>query len=106
LKRPKVLKKKRSTANNTRKHRFITAYEPAFPDIRIILQKHQHIIKSDPNLLRIFPRGARDFQVAFRKDSRNIKEILALSSTKAEGPLPKAEEAAHAADAAHVQHYD
>ena len=61
---------------------FVTAYEPAFPDIKIVLMKHQHILKDDAELSKVFPNGAKDFQVSERREAKNIKEILAKSKVR------------------------
>jgi len=66
-------------ASKFRKHRFITDYEPAFTDIKRVLVKHQHLMMKSRKLRSIFPRGARDFQVAMRRDAKNLKERLAPS---------------------------
>ena len=63
-----------------RKYRFVTAYEPAFPDIKKVLLSHQNIIYEDEELKEVFPNGARDFQVSERREAKNIKELLATST--------------------------
>jgi predicted GIY-YIG superfamily endonuclease len=85
VKREDLLKEK-EPANNPqrksqqfRKHRFITNYEPAFTDIKRVLLKHQHILKKSQILRKVFPRGARDFQVPMRREAKNLKELLAPS---------------------------
>ena len=70
-----VTRKKR----NARKYRFVTSHEPAFPDIKKILLKHQHIILDDDELKKVFPYGAEDFQVSKRREAKNLKELLAKS---------------------------
>ena len=62
-------RKSKKRTNNFRKHRFITDYEPAFTDIKRVLLKHQHLLMKSRRLRGIFPRGARDFQVAMRRDA-------------------------------------
>ena len=52
---------------------------PAFPDIKKILLKHQHIILEDDELKTVFPNGAKDFQVSERREAKNLKELLAKS---------------------------
>ena len=75
-------KKRENRKKDARKYRFVTAYEPAFPDIKIVLMKHQHILKDDAELSKVFPNGAKDFQVSERRKAKNIKEILAKSKVR------------------------
>ena len=56
-----------------------TQIEPAFPDIKKILLRHQHIILDDDELKKVFPNGAKDFQVSERREAKNIKELFAES---------------------------
>ena len=79
LKETRKWKKKNTGA---KKYRFITDHEPAFPCIKSILLKHQHILKNNRELANVFPRGARDFQISERRGSPNIKELLAPSSIR------------------------
>ena len=72
-------KKKRQQKKGSKKYRFITAYEPAFPDIKRIMKTHEHLIWQDPELKRIFPEGTKHFQVTHRKEAKNLKELLAPS---------------------------
>ena len=46
-------KEGRNRKKEARKYRFVTAYESAFPNIKRVLRKHQHI--------KVFPNGAKDF---------------------------------------------
>ena len=86
LPRKKVLdkqrnsKKKKEKDDNVRKYRFVTTYEPAFPDIKKVLLSHQNIIYEDEELREVFPNGARDFQVSERREAKNIKELLVTST--------------------------
>ena len=64
------------------KYRFVTEFEPSFPDIRKGFQKFEHIIKEDEILKEIFPKGVTHFQICRKRGFKNIKEILARSSTK------------------------
>ena len=75
-------KKRENRKKDARKYRFVTAYEPAFRDIKIVLMKHQHILKDDAELSKVFPNGAKDFQVSERREAKNIKEILAKSKVR------------------------
>ena len=61
-------KKRENRKKDARKYRFVTAYEPAFPDIKIVLMKHQHILKDDAELSKVFPNGPKDFQVSERRE--------------------------------------
>ena len=63
-----------------RKYRFVTEVEPTFPDIRKGLGKFERIIKKDEVLSKVFPKGAKHFQVSEKRGSKNIKELLAPSS--------------------------
>ena len=74
-KKTSVTRKKR----NARKYRFVTSHEPAFPDIKQIVLKHQHIILDADELKKVFPNGAKDFQVSERRKAKNLKELLAKS---------------------------
>jgi len=62
-----------------RKFRFITDYEPSFTNIREVLKQHEGILKNDNFLAKVFPNGAKDFQVTERRGAYNIKELLAPS---------------------------
>ena len=44
--------------------------------------KHQHTLKDDEELSKVFPIGAKDFQVSERREAENIKEILAKSKVR------------------------
>ena len=46
------------------------------------IYKHLNILKDDEELSRVFPNGAKDFQISQRRDAKNIKEILAKSKIK------------------------
>ena len=50
--RKDVLYKKRreNRKKEARKYKFVTSYEPAFPNIKRVLMKHQHILKDDEEL--------------------------------------------------------
>ena len=75
-------KRRKSRKNEARKYRFVTAYEPAFVNIKIVLMKYQHILKDDEELSNVFPNGAKDFQVSERREAKNIKEILVKSKVR------------------------
>ena len=60
----------------------VTDYEPTFPDIRKAFKKFKHIIEDDEELKEIFSKGVSHFQVSERRGSKNIKELLAPSTTR------------------------
>ena len=62
------------------KYRFVTEYEPSFPDIRKAFRKFDHILKNDEKMKKVFPYGAKHFQVFEKRGTKNIKEILAPST--------------------------
>ena len=83
VQRSTLLKPKRPSQRRTRKKvRFITNYEPAFPDIRKYLHKHKQLLKEDRELRKVFPHNTKDLQVAYRRGGPNMKELLAPSKTK------------------------
>ena len=72
--------KRKQKKSSVRKYRFITEFEPTFPDIRKGLPKFERIIKEDEVLSKVFPNGAKHFQVSEKRGSKNNKELLAPSS--------------------------
>ena len=70
--------KRKQKKSSVRKYRFVTEFEPTFPDIRKGIRKFQPI-KEDEVLSKVFPKGAKHFQV-LEKRGYNIKELLAPSS--------------------------
>ena len=80
LPRKKVLDKQRNSKkrkkDNVRKYRFVTAYEPAFSDIKKVLLSHQNIIYEDEELREDFPNRARDFQVNERREAKKHQRTL------------------------------
>ena len=92
ISRKKVLDKQRNSKkrkkDNVRNYRFVTAYEPAFPDkefmayepafpdIKKVLLSHQNIIYENEELREVFPNGARDFQVSERKEAKKHQRTL------------------------------
>ena len=60
-----------------KKYRFVTNFEPTFPDIKTGLKKFKHIIEDNEELKKIFPHGIKHFQISEKRGSKNIKEILA-----------------------------
>ena len=83
MKRSDSLKQTHHTHNErkktVKKYRFVTSYEPAFPEIRKTLEKYKLVIKQDPELQLIFPKDVLHFQVTQRREAKNLKEILAPS---------------------------
>ena len=49
------------------------------PFLTVLLKEQSDILKDDEELSRVFPNGAKDFQISQRRDAKNIKEILAKS---------------------------
>ena len=54
----------------------VVDYNPILPDIRKIIQKHAHLLRSSPELLEIFP--SKSIFPAYRR-TKNLKDILAPS---------------------------
>ena len=80
-KRKNILQNKRKQKKSSiRKYRFVTEFEPTFPDIRKGLRTFERIIKEDEVLSKVFPKGAKHFQVSEKGGSKNIKELPAPSS--------------------------
>ena len=77
LKRSDVLNKERQEKSIAKKSFFVTEYEPSFPNIHAVWRKHDHLLKNDEELRRIFPNGSKDFQVTYKRGAKNIKEWLA-----------------------------
>ena len=62
--------------SSIRKYRFVTEFEPTFPDIRKGLRKFDGIIKEGEVLSKGFPKGAKHLKVSEKRGSKNIKELL------------------------------
>ena len=77
-----ILKKKNKNKQSVRKHRFVTNFEPSFPDIAKGFRKFKHILEDDEELMEVFPYGVKHFQVTQKRGCKNMKEILALSTGK------------------------
>ena len=71
---------KKETTRNFSKIPFVTEYEPSFPDIRKALRKFDHLLKDDEKMKKVFPYGAKHFQVSEKRGTKNIKDILAPST--------------------------
>ena len=52
-------------------------FEPSFPDIYAVWRKHDHLLKNDDILKKVFPNGAKNFRVAYKRSGKNIKEWIA-----------------------------
>ena len=62
--RKSLLWKKRNATRKkrtARKYCLVTSHEPAFPDIKKVLLKHQHILLEDDELKQVFLNAAKDF---------------------------------------------
>ena len=81
-KRSRILKDngKKKQQRAFQKYRFVTEYEPSFPDIRKAFRKFDHILEHDEKIKKVFPYGAKHFQVSAKRGTKNIKEILAPST--------------------------
>ena len=73
--RRETLKKKTNKKRND-KIKFITEYEPSFPDIYTIWRKNSHLLKNNEELKNIFKNDVKDFQLVYRKGGKNINEWL------------------------------
>ena len=80
MERRNLLTRKKDKKSQQNIIRFITPYEPSFPDVYTIMNKHARFIKNDPILQKVFPRGVKDFRVTYRRESKNIKERITPSS--------------------------
>ena len=49
--------KKLQKQNEKRVYYFSTSYDPEFPNIREYIKKHEKILKEDPELKELFPKG-------------------------------------------------
>ena len=60
IKREKTVAPKEQKLLNTssREYYFVTDYDPEFPNIRMYLEKHQHILVEDPECRVLFPKGS------------------------------------------------
>ena len=80
VKRKKLLTGKKALRRNiSKKFRFVTDYEPAFSDIQRIIKTNEDVLRADEELKKVFPNGAKYFQISYRRGAANIKEILAPS---------------------------
>ena len=58
-----------------KKYRFVTNFEPTFPDIKTGFKKFKHIIEDDEELKKIFPHGIKHFQVSEKRRSKILKRF-------------------------------
>ena len=66
----------------------VVDYNPILPDIRKIIQKHVHLLRSSPELLEIFP--SKSIFPAYRR-TKNLKDILAPSKFCGDSGVNRAE---------------
>ena len=60
----KIKKKRKSPM---KKYRFVTNFEPTFPDIKTGFNKFKHVIEDDEELKKIFPHRIKHFQVSEKR---------------------------------------
>ena len=53
-----------------KKYRFVTNFEPTFPDIKTGFKKFKHIIEDDEELKKIFPHGIKHFSLGNPSEDR------------------------------------
>ena len=66
-------RRKQTRAEAQKKHRFFTQYNTRAPNILEIIKKHEHFIRDNEFLNKIFPQDS--FQVVNRR-SKNLKELI------------------------------
>ena len=75
ISRKSILWKKKTRKKRTaRKYRFVTSHEPAFPDIKKILLKHQHIILVYDELKKVM--GQKTFKFQREEGPKTLKNCL------------------------------
>ena len=77
MKRKEKIKTRTKPKLKGRKYSFVTTWVPGFPDIRKALHKFTNILMEDEKCREVFPKES--FRVAFKKDHKNLKEIIAPS---------------------------
>ena len=70
--------KKETDHNCKPKINFVTDFDPMFPDINKILNKHKHILLEDEQCKKLFTENC--FRVTHRRGHKNLKEWLAPSN--------------------------
>ena len=83
-------KEQKLLKTNSSEYYFVTDYDPEFPNIRMYLEKHQHILVEDPECRVLFPKGS--LKVTERRGHKNLKELLAPSRFKGKGSKIKERE--------------
>ena len=75
-KRSHILKDngKKKQQNTFQKYRFVTEYEPSFPDIRKEFRKFDHILKNDEKMKKVFPYGVKHFQVSEKEGPKTSRK--------------------------------
>ena len=68
-------KKRENRKKDARTYRFVTAYELAFPDIKIVFMKHQHILKDDAELSKVFQMELRISKYQKEEKLRILKKF-------------------------------
>ncbi len=69
--------------NQPKKHRFITKFNPRHPNVRNIIAKHEHLLRTSATLDQIFPEGS--FQVVNKRE-RNLKELVSRADPYSSRP--------------------
>ena len=87
-KRKSILKKKNKNKQSIQKYRFVTNFEPSFPDIAKGFRKFKRILEDDEDLMEVFPQGVKHFQVTQKRGCKNMKEILAPLTVKISHETP------------------
>ena len=67
---------KKNNKNYSKKHRFLTEHNPGYPNVANIIKSHEHLIRNNETLNRIFPTGS--FQVVKRR-GKNLKECILIA---------------------------
>ena len=80
MKRSELLQKEKRLNSFKNKTLFVTEFEPSFPNVHSVWRKHEHLLKNDDTLRKVFPNGTKDFNVAFKRGGKNIKEWVAGSA--------------------------
>ena len=80
LLRPSGERINKERSKQIRKYRMVVDYEPTFSDIHTAFRKFRSIMEEDEELKVIFPKGIKHLQVSERRSTKNIKEILELST--------------------------
>ena len=76
-------KEQKPLKTSSREYYFVTDYDPEFPNIRMYLEKHQHILVKDPECRVLFPNGS--LKMTERRGHKNLKKLLAPFRFKGKG---------------------